>query len=149
MRVYKNLFGNGSKINASEIVTKNPASQIMTLDKLGVECGSNANGEWVRFNFGLQVCWTYVYEWPDAKADSAYGNVYRSSRGLLWTYPKAFVEEPAVSGACTGNAWIGDTRVASGESKTNFNFRVFRGLVSSADPSIRLKAVGWWKTPGT
>ena len=149
MRVFKNLFGNGSKINASEVVTKNAAGEVTALDLLGVECGSNANGEWVRFNFGLQVCWTYVYAWPGAKPDSTHGNVYRSSVNLLWTYPKAFVEEPAVSGTCTGNAWIGDSRVASGESKTNFLFRVFRGLDATADPSIRLKAIGWWKTPGT
>ena len=121
---------------------------IQTLTALfGAEYGKNENGNWIRFNFGLQVCWTYVYAWPDAKADSTFGNVYRSSVNLLWTYPKAFVEEPAVSGACTGNAWIGDFRGASEESKTDFQFRVFRGLVSSADPSIRLKAIGWWKTP--
>jgi len=110
-----------------------------------VDSGSNDNGSWVRFGNGLQICWTYVYVWPDAKPDAAFGNVYRSSVNLLWTYPKAFVEEPAVSGACTGNAWIGDYRGASGESKTDFQFRVFRGLAATADPSIRLLAIGRWK----
>ena len=32
MRVFKNLFGNGSKINASEVVTKNAAGEVTALD---------------------------------------------------------------------------------------------------------------------
>lgn len=149
MRVFKDLMGDGSKINASEIVTKNAAGQVVGLDLLGVEYGSNANGEWIRWNFGWQECWIFVRNWPGSASTSTHGNVYRSPGNLLWTYPKPFYKEPAVDGVCTGNAWIGDARGASGISTESFLFRVFRGLTATTDPSIRLRAAGWWKQPGT
>lgn len=36
MKVYKDLFGNGSKINASEVVAKNLGNKIVTLDTVAM-----------------------------------------------------------------------------------------------------------------
>ena len=117
------------------------------LDLLDIELGRNENGNWIRWNNGLQVCWIFVRNWPGSLPDSIQGNIYRSSENLLWTYPKPFYDEPVISGTCTGNAWIGDTSIASRDNRTSFLFRVFRTPAATADPTIRLKAVGWWKEP--
>lgn len=149
MRVYKNLFGNGSKINASEIVTKNAAGQVVGLDLLGVERGSNENGEWVRWNFGWQVCWIFVRNWPGAKPNTAQGSLYATAGNLIWTYPMPFHKEPVVDGTSSGNTWVVDSGVASRDGRESFMFRVVRYSTASADPIVRLRAAGWWKQPGT
>ena len=153
MRVYKNLFGNGSKINASEIVTKNPAGEVTALDLLGVECGSNANGEWVRFNFGLQVCWgkaEYLF------TTDTVGNVHRDvvvPRTII--YPTSFLAGtipvflPQISGSSSAhNTWIGSH--ARSTTNTQGSFRIMSALARTNETAVvDWLAIGWWKEPGT
>lgn len=42
MKVFKNLFGNGSKIHASEVVAKDAAGQVVGLDLSAVEIGGES-----------------------------------------------------------------------------------------------------------
>ena len=153
MRVFKNLFGNGSKINASEVVTKNAAGEVTALDLLGVECGSNANGEWVRFNFGLQICWHYFGP-VTLDINDLYSGVYRSAL-QTHAFPVPFIEPPAiaVSQSTPGNfgTWLtgGCTRLSEGRSQ--WRYRAFRNT-SATDvniTSVGMIAIGWWKEPGT
>jgi hypothetical protein len=153
MRVYKNLFGNGSKINASEIVTKNPAGEVTALDLLGVECGSNANGEWVRFNFGLQICWHYfgpvILDIDDLNA-----GIYRSAL-QEHAFPVPFIEPPAiaVSMSAPGNygVWVAGGCTHLSEGRSQWRYRAFRNTSGTAVDirAVSMIAIGRWKTPGT
>lgn len=62
-----------------------------------IERGSNANGEYVRFADGTQICWaksSTLYS-----SSTAYASVYRSSAGARFTFPAAFSSTPFVRGA--------------------------------------------------
>src|SRR5690606_6847721 len=54
-----------------------------------VEMGSNANGEYVRWENGLQVCWLRT-------SVTGSGSSYAT---LQWTYGAAFVEAPIIVSA--------------------------------------------------
>src|SRR5690606_10592554 len=65
-----------------------------------VEMGSNSNGEYVRWENGLQVCWV-------TKTSSE--TLIRESGGLFyhedaWTYPAAFVSSPTVMPGAIDNS---------------------------------------------
>ena len=149
MKVFKNLFGNGSKINASEVVTKNAAGDVVGLDLAGMEVGQNENGSWVRWNNGWQECWIFVREWPDSAPNSTSGSLYRTANFFTWTYPKPFVDEPIISGTCSSASWLGGGDTPTRNNKASCIFRVYRATQSNNDVTIRLKAIGWWKEPGT
>ena len=152
MRVYENLMGNGSKINASEIVTKNPASQIMALDKLGVEYGQNENGHFVRWGFGWQECWIngIIVNLSGVAAWDAVNH--------RWTFPKEFWGYTAVvdgmargSGGLTGNVnltFVGAGTAADNES-VNIRVCLMNTTSTQTECYVNLKAIGWWKEPGT
>ena len=54
-----------------------------------VESGSNANGEYVRWGNGFQVCWRY-FGWPTSGGTIWWYDIYN------WTYPVMFKERPNV-----------------------------------------------------
>ena len=85
MKVFRNLFGDGSKIHASEVVTKNAAGDVVGMDQAGMEMGKNTNGHYIRWNFGLQICWI-----------SPIVLTYTGAHILekTWTFPKSFYEPP-------------------------------------------------------
>ena len=60
-----------------------------------IERGSNANGEYVRFADGTQICWCLSD--TSQTADVAYGNVYRASSDVGFTFPAVFSSSPDVS----------------------------------------------------
>src|SRR5690606_11427853 len=69
-----------------------------------VEMGSNANGEYVRWENGLQVCWFANDPTPDftARTEGAVsGYVHQDN----WTYPAAFSANPSV--AAIGRGFVG------------------------------------------
>ena len=71
-----------------------PVSETAGLPTGGViERGENANGEFVRFADGTQICWSPEFV---ADADLAAGAIFRSPP-VDWTFPLAFFEEPALS----------------------------------------------------
>ena len=53
MRVLKNLFGDNSKINASEVIV---APGLLLSDAVIVEKGENFNGSWIKFGDGTIIC---------------------------------------------------------------------------------------------
>src|SRR5690606_16148365 len=70
------------------------------LDSRIVEMGSNANGEYVRWENGLQVCWF---------TDTISRTLTKQSGGLYyydgaWTYPAAFVSSPTVMPGAIDNS---------------------------------------------
>src|SRR5690606_29627636 len=66
------------------------------LDSRIVEMGSNANGEYVRWENGLQVCWRILA--GTRSTTTATGPLYRDDDATTWTFPAAFISSPAVYG---------------------------------------------------
>src|SRR5690606_32303717 len=67
-----------------------------------VEMGSNSNGEYVRWENGLQVCW-----WKESVSHThpnATGSIYRSDI-ITWTYPASFVSAPVVVAGSSNFTW--------------------------------------------
>ena len=67
------------------------------LDSLIVEMGSNANGEYVRWGNGLQVCFAR-FDTLGAPYTTAVGPLYARNEDYNWVFPSAFASPPRVIG---------------------------------------------------
>lgn len=109
------------------------------------EVGSNANGEYVRWGNGLQVCWGSVDIGP---INIEYGtNVYISTP-RKWIYPSLFSAHPSVSGIVMRKEGSGLAAYISGDGvmeTIRFSFYGTRSSSSSYDHIAYLLAVGRWK----
>lgn len=148
MKVFKNLFGNGSKIHAGEIVGKDAAGQVVGLDMAVAEVGQNANGSYVRWNNGLQVCW-HTITVSSLDIDDLNAGIYRSVSHNP-SYPKEFSNVP-VGGAFQRNPGNFGAHVAGGCRGDYWEWRAWRGTSGSGVnvSAVQLIAIGWWKEPGT
>ena len=110
-----------------------------------VESGSNANGEYVRWGNGLQVCWGSVDIGP---INTYYGtNVYISAPAW-WHYPSLFSAHPSVSGVVMRKEGFGLAAHISGDGVMYPNYFLFYGtknISSSSDFIAYLLAIGRWK----
>ncbi|GGO26641.1 hypothetical protein GCM10010991_07500 [Gemmobacter aquaticus] len=103
-----------------------------------IERGSNANGAYVRFADGTQICQSPEYTHD---ATTASGNVFTSG-SQTWTYPAAFASGTVVSaGGATNDVrcWIAGN---SGGS-TSFLYAIMSSVSVSARQA-RLFAYGRW-----
>jgi len=104
------------------------------------ERGSNANGEYVRFADGTQIC-TFTAAAVDAT--TATGNVYNHTNALVWTYPAAFVTGTTAvvsgNGGSTGR-WLA---LATGNHVT-VGYRVLSAISSATAHTPSLTAIGRW-----
>lgn len=108
-----------------------------------MERGSNANGEYIRFADGTQVCWMTINVTNQA-INTAYGSFFQGSRA--WNLPAAFAAVP--SAACSHFKWGSSASwgAISGASETVVTLR---GLDISSRPTgtsteIGAIAVGRW-----
>jgi hypothetical protein len=103
-----------------------------------IERGSNANGEYVRFADGTQIC-TAIAAGVDAA--TAAGPIYMHSNLLTWTFPASFLSAPVVAGG-GGNAarWLGINAPSVG----NVQYRVFSYASSGTLSMPGLTAIGRW-----
>lgn len=105
-----------------------------------VERGSNANGEYVRFADGTQIC---TYTTGAIGATTVSGNSWISSAST-WTYPAAFVagSEPVVTGSPnTGAGYISNNSAPTNTSASWVRVAMFSDSTVRAS---RLMAVGRW-----
>lgn len=58
-----------------------------------IEHGSNANGDYIRYADGTQICW-FAESVTDQAINSAYGSLFIGSR--TWTFPAAFSVAPTL-----------------------------------------------------
>lgn len=88
MKVFKNLFGDNSKIHIDEIAYKD-LNNIIRLLGWGIiaESGSNSNGNYVKFGDATMVCWN------KCRLEHTGINIYLST---VWWYPQPFVEDPTL-----------------------------------------------------
>lgn len=106
-----------------------------------IERGSNANGEYVRFADGSQICWIGRV---DAQAiDTSFGGGYISPF-ITWTFPMPFNASPACSLSGRRSSAL-SFPVASGSSLTALTY-YHSALISyvSASISAQLIAIGRW-----
>jgi hypothetical protein len=105
-----------------------------------VESGSNANGNWVRFADGTQIC---TYSSGGIGAVTVSGNSWISSAST-WTYPAAFASgtEPVITG--TPNSGAGVVGLAGAPTNVNASWLRISFYSDSTARGCRLLAVGRW-----
>jgi hypothetical protein len=105
-----------------------------------IERGSNANGEYVRFADGTQICWQRTNF--SADSTTAVGNMYSWASGQVWTFPAVFASNPNVS--ATGINY-GGTSWGSVSTPTTTAVAVFcLSAIPLTNRAIRCVAVGRW-----
>lgn len=105
-----------------------------------VERGSNANGEYVRFADGTQIC---THTATFSATATATGSLFTTAAADDWTYPIAFVagSSPTVTGTVLSSTrWINCTAA----SATLASFRQFNSVTAAGTVSVRLLAIGRW-----
>lgn len=107
-----------------------------------IERGSNANGEYVRFADGTQVCFASKSD-ASAAISNAYLGGFRSA-GLSWTFPAAFASAPFPS-ASPGDINSGFDAAAVGPSTTSTTY-IYTAVTSqaAATRTVYLIAIGRW-----
>ncbi len=103
-----------------------------------VERGTNANGDYVRFADGTQICTKTNLSTPTAS--TALGAIFRSG-DITWTYPVAFAAGPVVAGdADNPDAWVSTGTPGT----TTCIMRVLAGTTKTATVAFRAVATGRW-----
>lgn len=109
-----------------------------------IERGSNADGEYVRFADGTQIC---TFQGNDASGLTvAEGPFYISPSDLTWTFPKAFIAAPTVTITGSRTDRYGGGFLRGAGSTTAQNFRLFATVITSAGVNIPHSrvAIGRW-----
>lgn len=110
-----------------------------------IERGSNANGEYIRFADGTQICFLNITVSDQAISD-AYGSFFIGTR--TWTFPASFIAEPSCSCSMflwgTGASWgsIG-TLSPSATSATLRGFDI-TSRATGTSTRIAAQAIGRW-----
>lgn len=105
-----------------------------------VERGSNANGEYVRYADGTQICWHNV---SAQDASFAAGAIWASPSATDWILPAAFVAPPSAfaGGAGSSSRWfLVDTSVGTQATIIVYSYSV-RAVGSI---TVRVSAIGRW-----
>ena len=103
--------------------------------------GSDANGAWVRYQSGYQVCWHRVS--VEALAIStAYFGGFRTG-GQTWTFPAPFIAVPSLQLTADVNTAFG---MAGTPTMTNASYAwTAVTTTAAATRAGNLKAEGFWK----
>ncbi len=104
------------------------------------ERGSNANGEYVRYADGTQIC---TFTRTVSFTTSTAGNIHRDTSSFgNWTLPVAFASNPFVVATAIGtNPWGG----VSGITTTTATIILFSAIaLSGASVTMTLQATGRW-----
>ena len=104
-----------------------------------LEKGSDANGEYVRYADGTQICWNYAA--GNLAANDATGSLFRTAATTTWTFPVAFIAAPVVTGSTdTSVRWVS----VGTATTTNAVFRHYAAITSATTIGTTLMAIGRW-----
>lgn len=104
-----------------------------------IERGSNANGEYVRFADGTQICWNHSF--GSLTPNTADGSLYVSADGA-WTFPAAFVNDQIV---VSGTARVTARFITAGTaSTTSVPIRAYAATSQVTAGAVRVMAIGRW-----
>src|SRR5690606_10581298 len=112
-----------------------------------VEMGSNSNGEYVRWENGLQVCWLY------GVTGSAPLDIQPEGTGTFrWVYPAQFSIVPIVIGSPTQPLSFGGGRIVVIGARSDDistvsvdGYRYNTESENNVNGSLSLLAIGRWK----
>lgn len=105
-----------------------------------IERGTNANGEYVRFADGTQIC---THNVGNLASNSATGGGFSTSAASTWTFPAAFVGTTGLSVAGMANAigrWLSFDNISATVVDVRHNSWVSNG----SGFSTRVIAIGRW-----
>lgn len=103
-----------------------------------IERGSNANGQYVRFADGTQICWMTA---GGIVTDIALGPIFRSAQVTV-TYPAVFAEIPSVYVAPRSSPrWGG---ITANTTSSQCQVQVFSTASSPSQIPTHVAAIGRW-----
>lgn len=116
-----------------------------------IERGSNANGEYVRYADGTQICWGEINAGSILSVGvGTFAEPY-STATFAWTFPASFIDLPNFSGsALAGTGSVYDRALDVHATSVNLTgastINVIRKTGSAADvsPVAHLRAIGRW-----
>jgi hypothetical protein len=130
------------KLGAPEILVRNRstvASGWSPWRPLTPERGSNANGEYVRFADGTQMCISPALS--TGAVTTANGEIFQSSGGIGWPLPATFVNaDYSVSVNIEGTRWA----TVSVQSSSSVSLRPQSPTSSGTSTNMRAVAIGRW-----
>ncbi|WP_419892810.1 phage tail spike protein [Oceanobacillus kimchii] len=136
---YVNIAKPGGRFMADEFRTRDGVVDAI------VSQGSNANGEFVRYESGLQLCWAQ----PFAQAtNSRYSDTsITTSSTDYWTYPADFDDDYpiAVSGVCSSLSRIVGTTGSTSNGSAPIRTYSLSGAYTNTAYSVYTMAIGRWK----
>jgi len=108
-----------------------------------IERSSNANGEYVRFADGTQICTATVAE--TLGVETASGSIFTSPSDITWTYPVAFSAVHAVIGATLRNDRFGGISLRTrGNTTALYRHWFSTSLAAGGTSTALLQATGIW-----
>jgi len=110
-----------------------------------IERGSNANGEYVKYADGTQICTNHSFAIPGRTIVN--GSLFRTG-DLTWTFPANFINNPVCGGKPTygesaANGWYGLGNTADG-SPTSTVFTIHGAASATNGGTAMLFAIGRW-----
>ena len=116
-------------------------SRLSTYMALPTLRGSNANGEWIKFSDGTQICTQVRTQTAINIAGGSYITI------TSWTYPASFISNPSLSLSVQGS--YSTQLICSGDtvSTSSISQLYIRNVESTAAPltgQISLMAIGRW-----
>ncbi|MCG7622289.1 hypothetical protein [Epibacterium sp. Ofav1-8] len=141
VRTSGNSFGGWAQLIHAENLLGTVSQSGGTPTGAVIERGSNANGEYVRFADGTQICCSG--DWSE-DVTTAQGALYRSAAPKIWTFPASFYSSSGLVGhvGATGNSqthWgVVRTTSPSDAQITIFSHSQY------TDRTVRATAIGRW-----
>ena len=147
-KLIQGLRGQGDEIGAILPITRDKLVDDV-LSGLIVESGSNANGEYVRWGTGLQVCWA-THDIPEYDSTMTVQGLTFYRYIKTWIHPAEFSDPPTVTANCRlGGTRCAETAVLSGTRPNEIDTRFYlTNLVpfdSGTDNYVTMIAIGRWK----
>jgi hypothetical protein len=116
--------------------------------------GSNANGDYVRYSNGIQICW-FTHTYPNTAANAwtatLIGDTYYVYFNTTWTFPAAFktgsIPIINVSGGITGSQPETHTGYNVSPASCTIEHGGYKSGLQDTTPSLNryYQAIGWWK----
>ena len=103
-----------------------------------IEQGSTANGNYVRFADGTQIC-TQVETL--SVATSPTGALYRDNTLSDWTYPMPFIDRPSVTTSCESSDCWADVAAVDA---TSCGRVLWSAITANGSHAIHAQAIGRW-----
>lgn len=135
---------NSSKGAANGIATLD-ADGRLTAAQTAITTGSNANGTWIRFPDGTQICTKIIT--ISMKIETADGSMYYGTRTSLGDFAMPFTEAPVESLLLTTgpSAFLDVARDITATSAGSVNLYKSLKMPTVGDYPIHVIAIGKWK----